>query len=194
MLLPQGDRHMEAVETQGAPKQTAVSSSAHPGQCRLQRCGAWDQSGFRQEMQPFTSPGAIAGPSTLTEPQGTAHQAPHSRCLEKTKRSLLGTEHQMVPLQIRLSRCPQHPLSLLIPEAAPSDYTCLLQAAPRQGLWENGSDLASSGKTTSAGYPSLEATAPSSACLTWLLQTHSFPLRPSLPRRQHLNLTHPSRP
>lgn len=52
MLLPQGDRHMEAVETQGAPKQTAVSSSAHPGRCRLQRCGAWDQSGFRQEMQP----------------------------------------------------------------------------------------------------------------------------------------------
>ena len=69
MLLPQGDRHMEAVETQGAPKQTAVSSSAHPGRCCLQRCGAWDQSGFRQEMQPFTSPGLGGG----AEHRGSFH-------------------------------------------------------------------------------------------------------------------------
>lgn len=61
-------------QTQRAPKETAVSSSAHCGDCSVQRCGGSDQSGFRHEMQTFISPGSHHRlPPTLTKP----------RCLEK---------------------------------------------------------------------------------------------------------------
>lgn len=117
MLLPQG--HTEAVETPGVPRETALCSPACCGDRSLQRCGGWDLSGFRHGCIPLPAQGATTSPSTLTKPQGTVQQTPEPRVLQKRKRSLLSTKHQMAPFQMRLPSVHSVLSSQLICEAAP---------------------------------------------------------------------------
>lgn len=115
VLLPQGDRHTEAVETRGAPKGTAVCPSAHSGDHSL----------------PFTT---REPPSQ--SPRGQP-QAPEPGSLQKTKRSSTRCQAPDGPLLEKTSKCPQ----LLSSRPAPASCRPPLPL----GLRETRADLGRSG-------------------------------------------------
>lgn len=73
----------------------------------------------------------------------------------------------MAPIQIKRSKCPQRAFFPAHPGGSPSNRIWLLQAAPSQGLCENGSYFVSWKSNFSS---SLQGS--SSACLAWLLLAH----------------------
>ena len=170
------------METQGSPNETAVSPSAHPGEGCLQSWGAGTSraSGWRCSSPPVQGPSRVPPPSQSPGRQLIRHRSPEAGGKQKEVCLVLST--RWLSFQKEFPRVHSFLSFPVAPEAAPPNYTCLLQAALPQGLSKNGSDLVSPQKTTSPpAYQFLEATAPSFACLTWLLQTHPLPPRPALP-------------